>query len=208
MAVRDIVLIIPLCVLVDGRASTAAGGESGHVIVRVYDAVGLDANVTSAAFAVASRAFAAAAVEISWTVCPAVGATPPCDRPPIGELVVRIVRGVPEQGKSTVALADALVDGSAHTAILATIYTDAVTRLADAADVPCGTVIGYAIAHELGHLLLASNAHSTRGLMRALWRKEDLRQQRDDNWMFSPADAATLRARVHGHATNIVWATR
>jgi hypothetical protein len=208
MAVRDIVMIIPLCVLAGGRSTAAADLESGRVTVRVYDAVGLDANIRSAAFATASRAFAAAAVELSWTVCPRAGAMPPCDRPPTGELVVRIVRAAAAHPKSTVALGDALVDGSAHTATLATIYANTVTRLADAAEVPYGTVIGYAIAHELAHLLLASNAHSERGLMRALWRYEDLRSAQDENWTFSAADAAALRARVRGNAANIVWGTR
>jgi hypothetical protein len=236
MAGRKIVLIIPLCVMAGGQyllarsarpgplcesqrgqtsrnephsgPSTATDVESRHVTVRVYDAAGLDANVTSAAFAAASHAFEAASIELSWTMCPRAGAMPPCDRPPTGELVVRIVLAVAEHQKSTVALGDALVDGSAHTATLATIYANNVTRMADAAEVPYGRVIGYAIAHELGHLLLASSSHSERGLMRALWHYEDLRSGPDENWTFSAADAAALRARVLGNAANIVWGTR
>jgi hypothetical protein len=37
-----------------------------------------------------------------------------------------------------------------------------------------GTVLGHAIAHELGHLLLGVDAHSPEGLMRAHWTPRDL----------------------------------
>src|ERR1700682_765215 len=37
-----------------------------------------------------------------------------------------------------------------------------------------GTLLGHAMAHELGHLLLGSNSHSVRGIMCAEWRTADL----------------------------------
>jgi hypothetical protein len=37
-----------------------------------------------------------------------------------------------------------------------------------------GMVLGHAIAHELGHLLLGVDAHSPEGLMRAHWTSRDL----------------------------------
>ena len=35
-------------------------------------------------------------------------------------------------------------------------------------------LLGLAIAHELGHVLLGSNSHSDLGLMRGRWNREDL----------------------------------
>ena len=35
-------------------------------------------------------------------------------------------------------------------------------------------ILGHAMAHELGHLLLGMNSHSPTGLMRAHWTSEDL----------------------------------
>ena len=35
-------------------------------------------------------------------------------------------------------------------------------------------ILGLVIAHELGHLLLGTNSHAARAIMRANWKKQDL----------------------------------
>ena len=93
-------------------------------------------------------------------------------------------------------LGDAFVDTSARSAVLATIYVDRVASLAGAADLATHVVLGYAIAHELGHLLLGSNIHSARGLMRAVWRENELRRGEKADWSFMPQDVAAIRQRL------------
>jgi hypothetical protein len=56
-------------------------------------------------------------------------------------------------------------------------------------------LLGYAIAHELGHLLLASNTHNTRGLMRPIWRDDELRSKRSADWNFTPQEVAAIRVK-------------
>ncbi len=40
--------------------------------------------------------------------------------------------------------------------------------------VSLGTILGYAMAHEIGHLLLNTAGHSCRGVMKARWTAGDL----------------------------------
>ena len=74
-----------------------------------------------------------------------------------------------------VALAPDTGDG-----FYATIFFDRVReRAADTVLIETGanlgTVMGHAIAHEIGHLLLGTNSHSGSGLMSAVWTASELR---------------------------------
>jgi hypothetical protein len=46
-------------------------------------------------------------------------------------------------------------------------------------------ILGHAMAHELGHLLLGTNSHSSDGLMRAQWNRGDLAEAARGNLLFS-----------------------
>jgi hypothetical protein len=49
-------------------------------------------------------------------------------------------------------------------------------------------LLGRAIAHEIGHLLLRAPGHAQSGLMRPLWTDEELSQNRPGDWTFSEAE--------------------
>lgn len=57
-------------------------------------------------------------------------------------------------------------------------------------------ILGHAIAHELGHLLLDLKGHTTQGIMRAEWGLKDIRDATYRLLVFSPQQAAVLRANV------------
>jgi hypothetical protein len=82
--------------------------------------------------------------------------------------------------------------------------------LAAAAGIDAATLLGRAIAHELGHLLMATAAHGSHGLMRPIWSREDLRRGRGGDWMFTPQEIAAIRVRQETAraAAHIVWGTR
>ena len=71
-------------------------------------------------------------------------------------------------------------------------------------------ILGHAVAHEIGHLLLRTMTHSTTGLMCALWDREDLKRARGSR----PAEldrvivAVDPPASAHGDACGIVVAGR
>jgi hypothetical protein len=122
-----------------------------------------------------------------------------------GELVLRIVSaqrsGTPRGAASLRAsasmlpLGDAFVDLGTQSGVLATVYVDRVAALGDAAGMNVARLLGYAIAHEIGHLLLGTSAHGTRGLMRPLWSSDELRRGRSGDWMFTETEVNAIRAR-------------
>jgi hypothetical protein len=57
-------------------------------------------------------------------------------------------------------------------------------------------VLGPAIAHEIGHLLLGQQGHSPTGIMRARWRREDYGTAPLGAFKFNPKQAVQIRAEV------------
>ena len=56
-------------------------------------------------------------------------------------------------------------------------------------------ILGYAMAHEIGHLF-GLNAHSAAGIMRANWRGNDLLHLAYGNLVFTPQQATVIRSEV------------
>lgn len=57
-------------------------------------------------------------------------------------------------------------------------------------------ILGYAIAHEIGHILLNLESHSDTGIMRAAW---DLRQLQDACYgylVFTPPQVEAIRLEI------------
>jgi hypothetical protein len=195
MTARNPALLVPFCVFAVARAAAGAEIPANPVTVRVYQTAPLDPSVSAAALNVARETLASALVDVSWKPCGVGPAVASCDRPPAGDLVLRIVRSTAGRNDSQLPLGDALVDTDSGTAVLATVYADRVARVAKAAGLQVDTLLGYAIAHELGHLLLASNAHNTRGLMRPIWRDGELRSEHSADWTFTAQEIAQLRVK-------------
>jgi hypothetical protein len=55
-----------------------------------------------------------------------------------------------------------------------------------------GVLLGYAIAHELGHVLLAEPGHSPTGVMKTCWSQRDAISMLQGVVRFSRADAARI----------------
>jgi hypothetical protein len=56
-------------------------------------------------------------------------------------------------------------------------------------------VLSYAATHEVGHLLLGDEAHTTRGLMKAHWEAGDFQAMALNRLYFIPEQARALRMR-------------
>jgi hypothetical protein len=193
-------------------ASFANAGpiDEHRVAVRVYDRAGLDTRTSSRALEIAREALRSSSIDVEWTTCVPGRPNAACDRPLGGASSCVSYARSKRQPASPQALGDALVDMTTGSAVFATIYVQRVHRLAQTAGTDDAEVLGYAIAHELGHLLMASHLHSEEGLMRSQWRERDLRQRRDADWRFSLQDAAAIRDRMEAArlSPNIVWTTR
>lgn len=57
-----------------------------------------------------------------------------------------------------------------------------------------GKYLGHFMAHELGHLLLPQYSHSSTGLMRAQWNRDDLERAQHGQLRFTPEQASLIRS--------------
>lgn len=191
--------------LLPSSAALAAVTAWDEVVVRVYDNTAESLADRRASLDVAAAILSAASVDVIWRVCDEQGEGQRakgrgwCDFPiRDGELVLRIVTSAVPHNKSRrgLPLGDALIDVRAGAGLLATIYFDRVAWTAWQTGAERRVLLGRAIAHELGHLLLATNTHGTAGLMRAVWSWAELRQSRTADWTLGPVEIATIRARA------------
>ena len=166
------------------------------LIVRTYDSAGVSARVFEHARQSAGVTLAAVGIEPIWRPCHATGCI---SKPKPHEIELRIVTAtaLSERG----SLGFAVVDVAQHAGILATIYLDRVDALAAQAGVDRGELLGRAIAHEVGHLILGTVDHPRFGIMRATWRAEELRRDLPLDWIFSSDEGAEMRRRLAARAS-------
>ena len=203
---RSHVLVFALTLALPVAAAAASAGWI-DVPVRVYNTSNLQYDLVDRALVVAEGALAPAAVYVDWRRCPperidipeTTVRSPMCARPlRAGELAVRVVpMPVPRGYSGTLPLGDALVNRNSGAGVLATVYADRVIWLAKAAGTDLTALLGRAIAHELGHLLMGTSGHGLQGgLMRAVWTREELRWPRPEDWQLATSDVARIRSRA------------
>jgi hypothetical protein len=182
-----------------------------HLLVRVYDNAGVAGAERKRAYARANEILARVGLDAAWLECPARGfgwLKSDCNTPPApGELVIRLVRTTPEARRHRPrALGYSLVDAGTGAATLATIFTDRVHLLAHQSQAERAAVLGRAIAHEIGHLILGTNGHSATGLMREHWTSEEIRRNRAEDWQFTRAERDTLHVAIRANAAALARA--
>lgn len=75
------------------------------------------------------------------------------------------------------------------------VFYDRVQELAEARKLS-HRLLGDVLAHELGHLLLRSTAHSISGLMSGQWSGEGLRRVSEGAMFFTPSESRVMRDRL------------
>ena len=188
-------LMVVAMTLTSGSAQGAELAWSG-LTVRVYDNADVPKGALRAALDMAAQTLRPADVEVTWVSCSASSGgrcTVPLGR---GELMVRLVRSAKgSSGVSDESLGTALVDPATGTGVLATVYVDRVERLAQGTGGDLGTLLGHAMAHEIGHLLMGRAAHARHGLMRPRWTRAEVTRNAAADWGFDAPDLRAIRAR-------------
>ena len=152
----------------------------------------LSADDERTALAVAREVLSTASVDVVWTVC--VPGT--CLTPMPGAFKIRLVLSPKGGDHDGHLLGHSLINSQTGAGELATVFVDRTRRLAGELGIDHLVLLGRTIAHELGHLLLATATHGTAGLMREIWSRDELLGARRADWVFDPHDADAIRARL------------
>lgn len=186
--------------------STAAlGQEPQHlkVMIVVYDSAQIGVKTLDRTERIAGTILQTAGVQSDWNTGSIeelwnrgtdFTAYSPADceeRPTSAILRVQIVPRAPS-GIAAQALGYSLP--CAKRGVQVTIFADRAANVSQMGGPTFGRVLGYAVAHELGHLLLHSGAHDTAGLMKDIWSKRDWQRAAVSIIPFSPTDVQRIAA--------------
>jgi len=190
-------------------ASAAQAGESDFgpqgrtLIVRTYNSAGVPARDLAIAEATAGHVFEVIGIRVSWRNCESSRHALPiallqCDKPvTAAEVILRLGAAGPGAPQEYASMGFALVSPSAgRNSVLATVFPDRVLDVARSAGVDPCPLLGLAIGHELGHLLLSTHAHASSGLMRAIWSQAELRRTNPGGWRFLDDEAHLIQDEV------------
>jgi hypothetical protein len=182
-----------------GWFAQAVAAEPALVVVRTYNSFGVPTGQLHTAELITKGLLESVGIRAIWRDCRIVNramdaASDPCVDPvAANEVIVRIVTSAAE-GTAAYKLGFAYVDPVSASGTLATVFADRVLALAAALETDAGVVLGRAVTHEIGHLLLGTQTHSAFGLMRAVWSHETLLADRADDWRFNAQQASEMRA--------------
>lgn len=183
-----------------GWAALQATPNNPQVIVSVYDQAGVPSNVLSRAERDTGRLLGQASVSVTWVNCPSgpSGVSAWGEKTAARQLMVRIVPRA--LTLSDIAYGAAFL-GSDGRGEYADIFFDSVQRLRDEeTQVSQALILGYVMAHELGHLLLGSNAHSSLGVMRPHWSRTELQSISMGRLSFTADQRREIHQRLEAEA--------
>jgi hypothetical protein len=164
------------------------------ITVRILNPAQVPARDLAAAERVASSIFGAAGVVIEWVDCEA---TYTCGREPGPSEVWLHILEKPRALTSRDALGFALLtheprnDGG-----YAAVSWQSIRRISDILPADRALLLGSAVAHELGHFLLASHAHSHDGIMAAHFGVPQIALAARGELLFNDAQASAIRRRL------------
>jgi hypothetical protein len=178
--------------LISGLLSAVAALAGERMTVAVCNIGELPVSVVENAEAEAAYVFQSMEVEIRWTGCGAeVDAADARMRP---DFIVRVRMGghLPKAGATSLeAMGRAFmnVDGAGN---MADVYYGAIRELTNLYPVAGSEqLMGYTMAHELGHLLIGAG-HRPNGLMRAALSKKELDALSHRHLKFNDAEQAAI----------------
>ena len=190
------ILLLFLALAGNAKALTA---QVSAVQVKVYDYADLKAGSLNSVVALTQQILAGAGLSVQVELCRGSLAVS-CEGQSefIRSLVVRVVAGGSKTEDSVLRapLGQSMADHQGGT--YASIFMERIQDAAAEANVPRETVLAYAIAHEVGHLLLGDNAHTPRGVMKGNWDRKDYEAMNQRQFHFVEGQAHQLASRFGG----------
>lgn len=172
---------------------------SALLLVRIYHGREVSAREVQGAWPETAAIFRSAGIPVAVADCSAAGSAPARCGLPLAptELVVRLRDAGAASRSHAVTMGVAEVNNaSAGVPVVATVFVDRVAGVARASGVDRRRLLGRAMAHEIGHLLLNDARHATHGLMRPLWSRVEFGRHRLSDWRFLDEEARTMKAAL------------
>lgn len=174
-----------------GQQNVVATSPTPKITIYVYNYSNVSAQKLAKAEKEAERIFSHAGLESDWVLMPLSLENPPEPTKTLGatDIVLRLQpqpRG--ELGKK--------VMGEALSFQIVNIFMNRVLQQSDSGGIHAEQVLGHAMAHEIGHLLLGVNSHSKSGIMVARWTKQEFSRMSRGDLLFRGEEAEQMRAEV------------
>ena len=90
----------------------------------------------------------------------------------------------------------AYATGEAFSSRIANVFLDRVISQSVLGEIFIGQLLGHAMAHEIGHLLLGENSHGSYGIMVASWSKNDMKRMSKGDLLFTSEEIQWVRSEV------------
>ena len=200
--------ILPSCLACSTPAAaeqpalqTCVGGSEFAITVLVANRAAVPTATMGETESKAGWILCKAGFSITWVDCPfstePADAGSPCGATLGGTtFLVRITRDhVLHHGPvrdTALGFANVTPDGGRY----ATVLMDSVEEFAQRQQLSKSQVLVHVVAHEMGHMLMGSNSHSSRGLMRAGWKASELREMAELSLLFSTEEVERMRVRI------------
>lgn len=173
--------------------------ESGQrIVIRIHNLAQAPGGTLTRAIKEANRIFQQAGIEMQWLECgPGMDPILDCqDSPGPTHLALRVVlrsdAQTPESADNFFGLALPYEEGG----VRAVVFYQHLQEFAKGGTASLAQVLGHAMAHEIGHLLLWSKSHDESSVMKESWSREDLREIARGHLTFTPQQAEVMKANL------------
>jgi hypothetical protein len=193
--------------MVMATSGHAAGTDNAPepVTIRVFDVAGVRGDVLARAREIASEIYERAGIHMVWTSgdkqtlktlerAAAYPAGPGC--PALRTVDVKLALVPPQRNPGALAFARPFFrDGIRVTVAMDRVYAH--SRLTGAR---AEVILGFVLAHEIGHVLKGTDGHADRGLMRPLLHGEKTLDSDIELPAFHPRELALIRSNLEASA--------
>ncbi len=198
----------------ESHGQPTGNGESGlRITLRIFNYAHVTPPELTRAEQVAAAIFRKAGIETMWIDCPVsreeVDRFPACQRPwATSDFALRFVsQPFGERPGSHHDLGWALPCVDGQQGCYTYVFYQLARQWAERCDTTTDQILGHAIAHEVGHLLLGPDSHSQTGVMRGDWSMDDLAAMARTFLCFTPTQCERLQsdvsARMRDHADTL-----
>jgi hypothetical protein len=169
--------------------------------VKLFNDAALGNAVLETAQEEAAWVLRSACVNVTWVPCPVVTRAnlSPCEAPAQSpELHILPSPLTSDARRNAIGLAFPRVGSGGRAGVFLSRVRETVDSEPAAIDVP--QLLGHVMAHEIGHLLLGSSVHSDEGIMRADFRRPDLKKAAQRQLLFTPDQISAIQRRLLAEA--------